>query len=139
MIQNKLHKALETAREYGQFDKAKILAIVHGEMEDFARRLRVHAKGGVLNDTDANVILKRHLRHAGITLQMNGSDPTAHLVIETVSEFLVEDVMSDVEMRERILESGLSKPREVLKHLNSFGGSVDMSRARVMVKNYFGN
>lgn len=139
MIQNKIAKALEAAREYKQADKAKILAIVLSEMQDFARRLRVDCRDRVLNDGDANEILKRHLRHAGISLQMNQNDPTAELVIEVLSDFHVDDVMGDAEMRERILASGLSKPRDILRHLNSFGGAVDMARARNMVRTVFGD
>lgn len=139
MIQNKIAKALEAAREHKQADKAKILAIVLSEMQDFARRLRVDCRDRVLNDGDANEILKRHLRHAGISLQMNRNDPTAELVIEVLSDFHVDDVMGDAEMRERILASGLSNPRDILKHLTSFGGAVDMARARNMVRTVFGD
>lgn len=139
MIQNKIAKALDFARAHGHTDAAKILAIVHGEMRDFAKRMRVESRDQLLNDGDANDIIKRHLRHAGITLQMKPGDPTAELVIDILSEFLVEDVMSDTEMRERIKASGLTEPRQILKHLTSFGGAVDMNRARIMVRNVFGD
>lgn len=146
MIQMKIAKDLSEFRAHGQKDQAKILAIVLGEMQDFARRTQVDSrnryendpKNHVLNDGDANDIIKRHLRHAGITLQMNQSDPTALLVLELVSKYLVGDVMGDTEMRERIVESGLSKPRDILRHLNSFGPAVDMSRARDLVRTVFG-
>lgn len=138
MIQNKIAKDLQTAREFGQTDRAKILAIVHGEMVDFARRMRSNQKSPVLQDGDANDILKRHLRHAGITLQMKSDDPTAELVIELLSEYHVEDIMSDAEMRQHIMASGLNKPKDILKYLNTFGGAVDMSRARSVVRTVFG-
>lgn len=139
MVQTKIAKALDFARAHGHKDSAKILAIVLGEMQDFARRMRVDSKDNVLNDGDANDIIKRHLRHAGITLQMNGGDPTAQLVIDILSDFHVDDVMSDAEMRERIKTCGLSEPRQILKYLNTFGGAVDMNRARTMVRTVFGD
>ena len=141
MIQNKLAKDLAEFRAHGQTSKAKILAIVLGEMTDYARRLGTQTVGGraELNDGEANSILRRHLRHAGISLQMNPDDPTAHLVIDLLSEYHVEDVMGEAEMRERILASGLSRPRDILKHLNSFGPAVDMGRARNLVRTVFGD
>lgn len=137
MIQRKIAKDLQTAREFGQSERAKILAIVEGEMSDLARRRG--EKSSMLNDDDANEILRRHMRHAGISLQMNPSDPTAELVIELVGEYLVSDVMSDSEMRERILASGLSNSRDILKYLSTYGDAVDMARARSMVQTVFGS
>lgn len=139
MIQNKIAKALQFAREHGHSQHAKILAIVDGEMRDLARRKLTDSKDLVLNDGDANEILKRHLRHAGITLQMNPADPTAELVVDILSDFHIDDVMSDAEMRDRIKSSGLREPRQILKHLNSFGGAVDMARARAIVRTVYGD
>ncbi len=136
MIQAKIAKALDFARTHGHTQHAKILAIVLGEMQNFARRMRGDRD---LNDGDANEILKRHLRHAGITLQMNPSDPTAELVIDILSDFHMDDVMSDTEIRDRIKASGLREPRQILKHLNTFGGAVDMSRARTIVRTVYGD
>lgn len=138
MIQNKIAKALAFAREHGHTQHAKILAIVEGEMRDLARRIRTDSKDLTLHDGEANEILKRHLRHAGITLQMNPSDPTAELVVDILSDFHVDEVMSDSEIRDRIKASGLREPRQILKHLNSFGGAVDMSRARTIVRTVYG-
>lgn len=136
MIQAKIVKALDFARAHGHSQHAKILAIVLGEMQNYARRMRGDQ---VLNDGEANEILKRHLRHAGITLQMNPSDPTAELVIDILSDFHIDDVMSDTEIRDRIKASGLREPRQILKHLNTFGGAVDMSRARTIVRTVYGD
>jgi len=138
MIQNKIAKALQFARDHGHTGHAKILAIVLGEMQDFARRMRVDSRDNLLNDGDANDVIKRHLRHAGITLQMKPGDPTAELVIDILSDYHVDAVMSDSEMRERIKDSGLSEPRQILKHLNTFGAAVDMARAKVLVHRVFG-
>lgn len=139
MIQNKIAKALAFAREHGHTQHAKILAIVDGEMRDLARRKLTDSRNPVLNDSEANEILKRHLRHAGVTLQMKPDDPTAELVVDILSDFHVDDVMSDAEMRDRIKASGLREPRQILKHLNTFGGAVDMSRARVIVRTVYGD
>ena len=139
MIHNKIAKALAFAREYGHTQHAKILAIVDGEMRDLARRKLTDSRNPVLNDSEANEILKRHLRHAGVTLQMNPDDPTAELVVDILSDFHVDDVMSDAEMRDRIKASGLREPRQILKHLNTFGGAVDMSRARTIVRTVYGD
>lgn len=139
MIQNKIAKALQFARDHGHTQHAKILAIVEGEMRDLARRKLTHSKDLILNDGEANDILKRHLRHAGVTLQMNPSDPTAELVVDILSDFHVDDVMSDSEIRDRIKASGLREPRQILKHLNSFGGAVDMSRAKTIVRTVYGD
>jgi hypothetical protein len=139
MIQNKIAKALQFAREHGHTQHAKILAIVEGEMRDLARRKLTESRDPVLHDGEANDILKRHLRHAGITLQMKPDDPTAELVIDILSDFHVDEVMSDAEMRDRIKASGLREPRQILKHLNSFGGAVDMSRARTIVRTVYGD
>lgn len=139
MIQNKIAKALKFAREHGHTQQAKILAIVEGEMRDLARRKLTDAKDPVLHDGEANEILKRHLRHAGVTLQMKPDDPTAELVIDILSDFHVEEVMSDSEIRDRIKASGLREPRQILKHLNTFGGAVDMSRARSIVRTVYGD
>lgn len=136
MIQNKVKTDLQTFRSYGEGakEKAKILAIVLGEMQNVARRLG----GQVISDGDANEIIKRHLRHAGITLQMNPGDPTGTLVVDLLSKYHVDTVMGDEEMRERILASSLNTPKDVLKFLNGFGPAVDMSRARTVVKTIFG-
>ena len=138
MIQLKIAKALAFAREHGHTQHAKILAIIEGEMRDVAKRNGINTRDHVLNDGDANDILKRHLRHAGITLQMKPDDPTAELVVDILSDFHVDDVMSDTEIRDRIKASGLREPRQILKHLNTFGGAVDMCRARVIVKTVYG-
>lgn len=138
MIQNKIANALKFAREHGHTQHAKILAIVEGEMRDLARRKLTDGRDPILHDGEANEILKRHLRHAGVTLQMNPDDPTAELVIDILSDFHVEEVMSDSEIRQRIKASGLREPRQILKHLNSFGGAVDMSRARSIVRTVYG-
>lgn len=139
MIQKKITKALAFAREHGHTQHAKILAIVEGEMRDLAKRTRTDSRDPILHDGEANDILKRHLRHAGVTLQMKPDDPTAELVIDILSDFHVDEVMSDAEMRDRIKASGLRKPRQILKHLNSFGGAVDMSRARTIVRTVYGD
>ncbi|EBQ4063392.1 hypothetical protein BA096_01415 [Salmonella enterica] len=139
MIQNKIANALKFARAHGHTQHAKILAIVEGEMRDLAKRKLTAERDPVLHDGEANEILKRHLRHAGITLQMNPNDPTAELVIDILSDFHVDDVMSDAEIRDRIKASGLREPRKILKHLNSFGGAVDMSRARTIVRTVYGD
>ena len=138
MIQNKIANALKFAREHGHTQHAKILAIVEGEMRDLARRKLTDGRDPVLHDGEANEILKRHLRHAGVTLQMKPDDPTAELVIDILSDFHVEEVMSDSEIRQRIKASGLREPRQILKHLNSFGGAVDMSRAKTIVRTVYG-
>lgn len=138
MIQNKIANALKFAREHGHTQHAKILAIVEGEMRDLARRKLTEGRDPILHDGEANEILKRHLRHAGVTLQMKPDDPTAELVIDILSDFHVEEVMSDSEIRQRIKASGLREPRQILKHLNSFGGAVDMSRARSIVRTVYG-
>lgn len=139
MIQNKIANALKFAREHGHTQHAKILAIVEGEMRDLAKRIRTDSRNPMLHDGEANEILKRHLRHAGITLQMNPDDPTAELVIDILSDFHVDEVMSDAEIRDRIKASGLREPRQILKHLNSFGGAVDMSRAKSIVRTVYGD
>lgn len=139
MIQNKIAKALAFAREHGHAQHAKILAIVDGEMRDLARRKLTDTRVLVLHDEEANEILKRHLRHAGVTLQMNPGDPTAELVIDILSDFHVDEIMSDSEIRDRIKASGLREPRQILKHLNTFGGAVDMSRARSIVRTVYGD
>jgi len=138
MIQNKIANALKFAREHGHTQHAKILAIVEGEMRDLARRKLTDGRDPILHDGEANEILKRHLRHAGVTLQMKPDDPTAELVIDILSDFHVEEVMSDSEIRQRIKASGLREPRQILRHLNSFGGAVDMSRARSIVRTVYG-
>ena len=138
MIQNKIANALKFAREHGHTQHAKILAIVEGEMRDLARRKLTDGRDPILHDGEANEILKRHLRHAGVTLQMKPDDPTAELVIDILSDFHVEEVMSDSEIRQRIKASGLREPRQILKHLNTFGGAVDMSRARSIVRTVYG-
>lgn len=136
MIINKVTTDLNTFRSYGEGakEKAKILAIVVGEMQNMARRFG----GRTISDGDANAIIKRHLRHAGITLQMNPGDPTASLVIDLLSKYHVDSVMGDEEMRERILASELNTPKDVLKFLNGFGPAVDMARAKTVVRTIFG-
>lgn len=136
MILDKIKTDLQTYRSYGETArmKVKILASVAGEMENYARR----QGGAVLHDGEANDIIKRHLRHAGITLQMNGGDPTANLVVTLLGKYHVDDVMGDEEMRDRILGSNLSAPKDVLRYLNGFGPAVDMARAKTMVRSIFG-
>lgn len=139
MIQNKIAKALAFAREHGHTQHAKILAIVDGEMRDLARRKLTDTRVLVLNDEEANEILKRHLRHAGVTLQMKPGDPTAELVVDILSDFHVDEIMSDSEIRDRIKASGLREPRQILKYLNTYGGAVDMSRAKSIVRTVYGD
>lgn len=136
MIINKVTTDLKTFRSYGPGakDKAKILAIVLGEMENLARR----QGGRTITDDEANAVIKRHLRHAGITLQMNPGDPTGSLVVDLLSKYHVDSVMGDEEMRERILSSSLNTPKDVLKFLNGFGPAVDMARAKTVVRTIFG-
>jgi hypothetical protein len=136
MIMEKVKTDLSTYRSYGDTAnlEVKILASIAGEMENQARKVG----GAKISDGDANIIIKRHLRHAGITLQMNAGDPTANLVVKLLGKYHVDDVMGDEEMRERILSSQLGSPKEVLKHLNAFGPAVDMGRAKMMVRTLFG-
>lgn len=137
MIMEKVTTDLETFRSYGEGarPKAKILAIVAGEMQNVARRQGGHNQ---ISDGDANDIIKRHLRHAGITLRMNQGDPTATMVVDLLSKYHVDDVMGDEEMRERILSSELNTPKDVLRFLNGFGPAVDMARAKTVVRTIFG-
>lgn len=139
MIMDKIKTDLQTFRSYGDIAKleAKILAIVVGEMENQARKSGAGFHRSI-SDGDANEILKRHLRHAGITLQMNPEDFTARMVVKMLGKYHVDEVMGDEEMRERILTSRLSTPKDVLKYLNTFGAAVDMGRAKNMVRTIFG-
>lgn len=138
MIILQIQSDLAKFRQYGDKERSKLLAILAGEMDNLARRLG--KTGDLLLDDDANDIVKRHLKHAGITLTMNPDDPTARLVIEMYSQYLASDVMSDAELTRRILECEHREPKQILRYLKSnYGIAVDAERAQRVVQGIFGN
>jgi hypothetical protein len=138
MIIQQIQSDLTKYRQYGDLERSKLLAILAGEMDNTARRLG--KTGDMLLDDGANEIIKRHLKHAGITLTMNPTDPTAKLVIELYSHYLASDVMSDAELTRRILDCEHREPKQILRYLKSnYGIAVDSERAQRVVEGIFGN